>query len=491
MQGDLDGSRPKLAENGDNMRKGIVLMLALAIIGAAFLALPSNVSAQAEVPVWNIGDGWYFGNTADFSEMQAEIDQGLQDLPPGFDADINVAGGVGVYFGVEVVDDDVIVNGYTCYQVDINGAVGVDFGLDASVDGTYSEQGISIDVDAEGNAIIVGEANLLISLFFTADTARKLVKGELEFTAEANVEVSVDAIVDFDMGGFEGLEGFNTSQRYDVSADISAEATNVRITGSVMFDPPLDFFEFPIYEHDVWWVPESGTEITTTWAAQGTIDVSADITGIPNEPDVHEHETLNLATEIGSGSDSYTVQSWEQVRFECVAVYGNNYIVETSTGEFMNFFDWGGTRQYEDYLDMLPVDDMLPSNAGVQYNADEGFVTGLSIDGEVQTATSDKATVDNFVAEPLDYVEGHGSVGEGGAALGALLLIGIIAIVVIFVVVVIVVSKRKKSGPEDIYGAQQQPPPYQPPPQYPPQQSPPPPQQPPYQPPPPPPPEGQ
>ena len=489
MQGDLDGSRPKLAENGDNMRKGIVLMLALAIIGAAFLALPANVSAQAEVPVWNIGDGWYFGNTADFSEMQAEIDQGLQDLPPGFDADINVAGGVGVYFGVEVVDDDVVVNGYTCYQVDINGAVGIDFGIEADISGSVTEDVMSIDVDASGNGFIVGEANLDGSLYFTVDELA-FTKGEFTLTAEAEAAVTIDAFVDMhmDMTGFGGeVQDLTT----DINADVSLLVQNVNLQGSVECDPPLDFFNFPIYEYDSWYLPESGTDITTTWSAQGTIDVSADITGIPNEPEVHEHETRDLAVEIGSGTETYLTGYYDQVYLECVAVYGNNYIIETSTGEFFNYIDWG-TKQYGiDYLDMLPVDDLVPEKAGIQYSSDSGFVTGVSADGEVQTSTTDKATVDNFIAEPLDYVEGHGSVGEGGAVLGALLLIGIIAIVVIFVVVVIVVSKRKKSGPEDVYGAPQQPPPYQPPPQYPPQQPPPPPQQPPYQPPPPPPPEGQ
>lgn len=497
MQGDLDGSRPKLAENGDKMKKILGLLLALAVAGATLLALPANIAGQAEPLDWVVGTGWYFGETVNFDELQDEIDQGLQDLPPGFTADVNVAGGIGTYLGVEVVSDSAEVNGYTCYQVDIRGAVGVDFGMDASIDGTYSEQGMSIEVDASGNAFIVGEANLLISLFFTADTSRELVKAEAEFTAEANAEVTVDALVDLDLGGLSGIEGFDTNQHFDISVDVTAEAKDVRITGSVLFDPPLDFFDFPIYEGDVWYVPESGTQVTTTWSAQGTIDVTADITGIPNEPDVHESQTLNLATEIGSGTEG-PAYIWDQTRFECVAVYGNNYIIETSTGEFINFFDWGGVRQYgmEDYLGMLPVSDLIPvENVGVQYNADEGFITGLSIDGEVQTATSDEATVNTFADDPLGEVQattgGHGSVGEGGAALGALLLIGIIVIVVIFVVVIIVVSKRKKPGPEDVYGAPQQPPPYQPPPQYPPQQPPPPPQQPPYQPPPPPPPQGQ
>jgi len=469
------------------MKKILGLLLALAMAGAAILALPANVAGQAEPLDWVVGTGWYFGETVNFDELQDEIDQGLQDLPPGFTTDVNVAGGVGTYFGVEVVSDSADVNGYTCYQVDISGAVGVDFGLAASVDGTYSDQGMSIDVDASGSAIIVGEANLLISLFFTADTSRELVKAEAEFTADAEAEVSVDALVDMDLGGLSGIEGFDTSQHFDVKADITAEAKGIRITGSILFDPPLDFFDFPIYEGDVWYVPESGTQVTTTWSAQGTIDVTADITGIPNEPDVHERETINLATEIGSGTDG-PMYIWDQTMFECVAVYGNNYIIETSTGEFINFFDWGGTRQYGmDYMDMLPIDDVLPSNAGVQYNADEGFITGLTIDGEVQTATSDATTVDTFTADPLGEVQevtgGHGSVGDASSGLLPLLILGIIVVVVVLVVVAMMANKGKKKKQGEMYGAPpppqpqpyQQPPPPEQPPQYPPQQPPPPP----------------
>jgi hypothetical protein len=472
----------------DKMKKILGLLLALALAGAALLALPANVTGQAEPLDWVVGTGWYFGETVNFDELQDEIDQGLQDLPPGFRADVNVAGGVGTYLGIEVVDDDADANGYTCYQVDISGAVGVDFGLDASVDGTYSDQGMSIDVDASGNAFVVGEANLLISLFFTADTSRELVKIDAQFTAEANAELSVDALVDLDMGGFGGIEGFDTNQHFDVKADVTAEAKNVVITGSILFDPPLDFFDFPIYEGDVWWVPESGTQVTTTYSAQGTVEITADVTGIPNEPDVHETESMNLAVEIGSGTDGPNYV-WQQTMFECVAVYGNNYIIETSAGDFINFFDWGGVRQYGvDYLDLLPVDDMIPvENAGVQYNADEGFITGLSIDGEVQTTTSDEATVDNFAADPLGEVQGttggHGSVGEGGGGLLPLLILAIIVIVVVLVVVAMMANKGKKKNQGDMYGAPppqqpapyQQPPPPQQPPQYPPQQPPPPP----------------
>jgi hypothetical protein len=283
--------------------------------------------------------------------------------------------------------------------------------------------------------------------------------------------------------------GGSESMTADINADISLDIDQVSFTGSIECDPPISIFDFPIYEYDTWWVPEEETTITTNWNAQGTIDMSADITGIPDEPDVHEHETVNLAVEIGSGSESLTINHWDGVQLECVAVYGNNYIIEVGTGQFIDYVDWG-TRQYGiDYMDMLPVDEVMPENAGVQYNADSGFIDGMTMDGEVMTTTTNKAQVDSFSADPLSNIESHGSVGEGGA-LGILLIVGIIVIVVVFVVVLVVVTRRKKTPLDQMYGAQQ---PYQQPPPQPPQeqyqQPPPPPQQ--QQPPPPPPPSGQ
>jgi hypothetical protein len=281
--------------------------------------------------------------------------------------------------------------------------------------------------------------------------------------------------------------GESQSMSADINADVNVDVNQASFTGAIEFDPPLNLFDFPIYEGDTWLVPEDQTTITTSWNAQGTVETNVDVTGIPDSPDVHEHETVNLAVEIGSGTESYTTDYWDQVQLECVAVYGNNYIIEIGTGYFIDYVDWGARQYGIDYMDMLPVDDVMPENAGVQYNADSGFVDGMTMDGEVMTSTTDKATVDSFSNDPLSNIEGHGSVGEGGA-LGALLIIGIIIIVVVFVVVLVVVSRRKKTPPQQMYGAQQ---PYQqPPPQYPPQDQhhqppPPPPQQ---QPPPPPPP---
>ena len=474
------------------MRKGIVLMLALAIIGAAFLALPANVSAEAQVPVWNIGDGWYFGNTADFSEMQAEIDQELNSAItqyPGFDANVDVSGGIGLYMGVEVLSDSESVNDKTCYWVKLTGALGIDFSIDISVDGTtdqsYGGMSIHLSVDGSADALVTGEATLDGNLYFTVDELA-FVKGDITYTM--NVDAQINANVDIQMST-TGLE-YNQNIDTTIVADISLNVNEVQITGSIECNPPIDVFDFPINEYESWYVPEEYTDVTTSLSGSGTIITDAVITGLtgvyPGLTDVNEHQTVNIAEEMGTQGGITPI--YDMVMFTCIASDGTNYIIETDTGEIINYIDIPGTRQFG----LNPADfveDIAPS-AGFQYNENDGFVTGMTMNGQVETQTVTKADVETFVADPKGEVIAETGGASTGAALGALLLIGIIVIVVIFVVVIIVVSKRKKSGPEDVYGAQQ-PPPYQPPPQYPPQQPPPPPQQPPYQPPPPPPPEGQ
>lgn len=480
-------------------------MLAAFMIGAALLgALSVNVSAQAQLPVWEVGDGWYFGETVDFTDLQEEIDAGLSEIPPGFTADVNVAGGIGIYAGIEVVSDSVDVNGYTCYQVDIDGAIGIDFGLEASVDGSMNEDFMSIDIDASGNAVVEGEANLDGSLFFTVDDLA-FVKGTFTFTADATATASIDADVKMNMA----FGGQSESIDAHIVGDASVEVNNVVLTGSLEFDPPIDFFDFPIHLGDMWNVPTSDTDVTGTWSGIGTIVARADITGIsdmdPMAEDVHESETIDLATEIGSHTvDAILDSTWDAVTLRCVAVIDDTYyIIETDTADIFAYTDFG-TRQFGGInpLDMLPIDDVMPETAGVQYSANDGFINGVSVDGEVMTSTTDKATVDTFTSAPLEEVQeetgGHGDVGTGGSGILPLLFIGIILIVVILVIVAVVATRGKKKGPEQMYGApqqqqpyQQQPPPEQPqqPPQDQPQQPPPeyPPEQPPEQPPPPPP----
>ncbi len=440
---------------GDEMKKTIGLTLAALMFGAVFLgALSINVSADAELPVWQVGDGWWFENTVDFSELQQEIDAGMAELPPGFNADITVGGGIGIYFGVEVVDTAYEYNGYNCYKVDFTGAVGIDFGLEASVNGEITEELLSLEIDATGQLVIVGEANLVGSLYFTVDELA-LAGGDFTLTVEATGDLLVDAYINIFMDT-SGFGGQVISEEANIDVDASVAVENVLITGSLELDPPIDFLDFPIFEGDEWEVPEQDTDWIASLVGSGTITVDADVTGIPEQPPIHEHEVIDLGVEIGTNTESGVFDNFYARGLRCVAVYGDNYIIETDIGNFFNYYDWG-TRQYGiDPLDY--VGDVIPSSAGVQYSASEGFITGVTVDGEVMTEASDKASVEGAAADPLGKVQeetgGHGSVGERGGIF-TLLLIGIIVIVLVLVLVAVIAGRRKKQGPEEMYGAQQ------------------------------------
>jgi|GEM_PF-5486387 len=446
----------------------------------------------AQLPVWNVGDGWWFGKTWDFDAMQAEIDANLNEAIaqlPGFNADATVAGGVGLYFGVEVVDDAFNLNGVDCYKVDFDGALGIDFGLDAYVKGSMNEEGISIRIDASGNAVVVAEASLVGSLYFTVDQLA-FAKGEFTLTADGTADVDLD--VDFDMSYDLGAWG-SESMSGHIVADAHGEIDNAQLSGALEFDPAIDFFDFPIYLGDTWNVPHTSTDVTGTWSGSGTISWEVDVTGMrdidPSAQDIHESDSVDLAQEIGSGSVDDIIEMWQAVGLRCTQVIDDRwYIIEADTGEIFGYFDFPGTKQYGiDPMDM--IGDVAPQDAGVQFDTTEGFVTGMTMDGEVMTEASDKASVESFASDPLGEVQedtgGHGSVGTGaGGGIMVLLILGIIVIVVVLVVVMVIVGRRKKTPPQQqMYGAppyqQQQ---YQ---QPPPQQQPPPPQQ--EQPPPPPP----
>jgi hypothetical protein len=465
------------------MKKAIGIVLAALMIGTTFFAVvPFTVSAQANVPVWQVGDGWYFGKTWDFSEMQEKIDQELNSAIgeyPGFEANVDVAGGVGLYLGAEVVADDVSVNGYDCYHVQLTGALGVDFGLDATIQGSMTNEYMDINIDAEAHATATGEATLDGNFYFTVDEMA-FAKADITFNMDADIQAQITA--DIQMSASYGE--YNQDIDANIDGDISVVVNGAQVTGAIECDPPIDIFDFPIYEGDYWAVPDADTDVTASLTGAGTIAIDAVITGIsgidPSAEDVDEHQTINLADEIGSQSGSDTIfygTTW----FECIASDGTNYIIETDTGALIDYIDFPGTRQFGiDPTDL--IGDAMPS-AGLQYNEDEGFVTGMSMDGEVETAATDKATVENFATDPQGQVTsetgGAGGVGgaSGGGSLLAIILILVIVIVVVFVVLAMVL--RRKKGPEQMYGAPppgqqpyypqqqqyQQPPPQQQPPQ--------------------------
>ena len=440
----------------------------------------------AQLPEWNIGNGWSFGNVVDFEEeFKDEIDQGLAEIKAqGFDANVDVSGGLGVYFGVEVVDDDKQVNGYECYDVHVKGGIGIDFSLEADVKGSMDLYGTIISIDGDGSVYAVGEAILDGHVYYTVDNLA-ITKIDLKITAELEAEAHVDATMTTN----------DVAQR--VKMDAAIDIVDAEITFQLSFDPPVDMFQFPVKEGDVWYVPHTDTTVSGVLNAKGT--VTTEISGsVPGEPPLDDKQTINLATEIGDNNFSEVVPGGpggyddyynfvSGTRFECTQLIGDNiYIIETSAGDAMALFDFG-TRQ--DVTDFLPIDSITEANAGVQYDANSGFITGATMNGEVVTDQVTMDEVESFVANPQGEVADEtGGRADSGGLIGLLLLL-MIVIVVVVVVVVLAGRNKKPQQPQQQYQDPQQPqyyqeqppPPPQPPQQYPPQDQQPPPPPPPQQ----------
>ena len=353
-------------------------------------------------------------------------------------------------------------------------------GLEASVDGTVSEGGYSVSVDGSGSGYLEFEANLDGHIYLTVDELA-IAKIELTITAEGHGEASLDA--DY------SLEG--VSQK--ITADATVDIEDVQIDFDLAFDPPLDVYQFPMWEGKEWYLPGYDTDVSGSLDAQGTVtyDVYA---AVPGETPVDESETTNLATEIGNNDFFETIPGGEYdywdggggALFTCAYASGDIFIIETDMGNAFSSMNFG-TRQ-----GIPDVNSMVPST-GIQYNGQTGMITGMTMDGELMTEEVTEEEVEDFAEDPLKEVAsvtgGHSS-GLDAGLLG-IILIGVIVIVV--VVVVVVMLTKKKTPPAQQYPQQpyQQPPP--PPPEYQPQQDPH--QQPPadqyQQPPPPPPPPGQ
>jgi hypothetical protein len=463
--------------------------------GAYFVGGPDYVDGQplATLPTLNVGDSAYFGGVKDIGEeFKPQIDEALEEIEGyGIDVKYDISGGAGAFFGWEIASNNADIDGNTCYDIALMGAVAIDIGIEGSVDGDIEEGGYSISVDGSADGFVTFEATLDGHLYLTVDELA-IAKLTLTLTAEGEFELNADVSASM---GVESMDA-------DISASGAIEDAEMNF--QLTFDPPLDIFQFGtgsgstegIYEGKQWYVPGEDTLAEGSVTASGTVtyDVQATITG---EDPVNEADTINIGDEVGNPTFSETIPGGESddwyggggVMFECTHAAGNIFIIETAMGDAFGMIGtdlpFPGTRQFSDPTEMMPM-------TGLQLQKD-GLVTGMTMGGEAMTETATKAEVESFSEDPLGEVTAETGGHSGG--LGSMLIIILVVVVVIVVVVVVLmVVMRKKTPPPQQYppqqpmygpqpGYEQPPPQYQPQQQYPPQQG--------QYPPPPPPPPGQ
>ena len=263
---------------------------------AMILSAATPVLAQgANAPTLTVGDSAYFGTIMDIGEeYKAEIDEALAEIENmGVDVNYDVNGGAGMYFGWEVKSNSADVNGVTCYDIALMGAVGVDFGIDASVDGTVTEEGYTMTMDGGGDATLKFEATLDGHLYLTVDELA-VAKIQLTLKADGRFNADIDASV--------SASGMNM----DVTAKATATIDKVQFDLTVEFDPPIDIYDFPINQGDEWYVPAQETAVSGSYSATGTVTYDVEAT-MPGEDPIDKSATTNLATEIGSGTIDETI----------------------------------------------------------------------------------------------------------------------------------------------------------------------------------------
>lgn len=418
--------------------------------GELYVGGTSYVSGdpEATLPTMTVGDGVYWGGVKDIgAEIEDDLDTALADFEDmGFDVSYDINGGIGAYFGIEVAGDSSDINGVTCYDIAITGAIAIDVGFTARVDGTVTDPSFgTVSVDGSGNGFVEVEMNLDGHMYLTVDELA-LAKIDLTFTAEGQGEIHLDA--DMSMQG--------TSQ--SIRADAEMSINDVQIDFDLAFDPPLDIYQFPMWEGKEWYVPGYDTDVSGSLVAQGTITHDYTVT-VPGEPTDSDSGTTNLATEIGTNNffetipggapDVYDWYGGGGTLFTCIYASGNIFIIETEMGSAFGY----GTRQ-----GIPDVESMIPST-GFQFNKETGLITGMTMDGELMTSEVTAAAVEDFAEDPLAEVKSETGGHDAGSGLLGILLIGVIVIVVI---VIVVVMLTKKKAPPQQYPPQQydqQPPP--------------------------------
>jgi len=449
----MNGNGKKSKEGVTNMKRSI--MVTIALLSSMFVALvpasaPGNV---IEKPDWNVGDSWSMGKTVDLSQYEQEIQTALEQLGEG--NSMEMSGGVGYYQTMKVVNDDYMIDNVKHYRLSIKAAFGANIEIDMTM---------SMDDDFTGPMSMNGWITAVIDVW---------IDGYAYFTIEDLAIKKVELVIKADMKIEAEME--MTQSGMTQSMTILMEASSLEIEFDVEFIPAIDIFDFPIEDGETWWIPEVDTEMDMSMYFDGSIKMKMSSGGLTLE------ETLDLSDPM------YQIDSTTII---------DKHSIELTAAKSGSHYDIGiGTESLP--MDFLPIDDIvpiaipeIPFEMTLQYNPEKGFVEGVGTgeDGGLALEPVSESDVDAFYADPSGSVPGPG--------LGLwliLLIILIVAVVVIVIAAVLVRRRRRKRQAEGVYGPPGAPPqpgvqPYPPQQPLPPPQAPPPQQ--PYPPPPPPPPSG-
>jgi hypothetical protein len=524
------------------MKKGIVILICLAL---GFLAIATQISVSAavvensDVPVWEVGDQWCMGyeDTLDESDMDDEF--GNEFFEP---SKLVFDGKMGYYRALTVEDDDAVVTvgetDYTCYDVyyeeyiamsvRMEVAMSIDFADIMEQFGSEfdtSEVDLSAYEDMSMSMMMSGymwyDLEITGHIFYTVEDLA-VAKGSFDFLLNSDVNYLYDVSYSGEL--FEGMfeDEYDYSTRAQTNGDtyddypeentkVSSDETRMYYTikqtitdwsasYDILYNPPLNLFDFPIYQYDDWETYSEMTIILNHLSGTISYDMMMDDGYGTPESDKGTNvigEGMSFPQTYGPESVDYSFRcsdieykrDTDGTETECYLIepdywYYWDYYEDESMS---NYWDVGaymsmdmedpsviGSEEIEGYDQANPIDMMARSENWYSFDS-SNFVAALppeaeesdmfgGEEGELEAQTYSEVTTFNEItrndikADYEDYKASSKDSSSGDDDAGWLFWVFIIAIIVVVILIaVIFVWTRNRKRQQAYYQQPQQP----------------------------------
>lgn len=262
-------------------------------------------------PTWKVGDSWSMGETIDLSDMGEDMKKSFEWM----DAKINrfeYKGEIGVYQSAKVIKDNAEITigstTYKCYEVSFEQYVGMAMSIyidleiempdysdyeddDWDDDEYYTTRASTSALDSYSSmkmrqkAYVWLKADLTGSIYYTVDELA-VAKGMFEMKMDGNMDMDITA----------SMEGEGT-----ISMDMKYDFDNIYAKYDVVYDPPLDIFNFPIEPDESWSASSKMTQ--TLHEMTGKLSYSMSMVS-PDYPSTSMDDEIDFSNEI-STPDTY------------------------------------------------------------------------------------------------------------------------------------------------------------------------------------------
>jgi hypothetical protein len=317
------------------------------------------------------------------------------------------------------MDTDVKARGYAYVEMDITGEM---FWVEdtLALASTTFEVAPMLDIDLSAEMGMDMQMNMADSnsdeYYYEEDD---YYYGEEEYYGDEDEYYEDDVYDDDYYGGFENMEG-------GIEADLAVKTTDAGMSFGTTYDPPLDMFDFPIYDGETW---ESCSDVTTEYrSASGKITYDVHVKPWGDFGDMMDMEEMDMSVTEDLGSSFETSSATEEVCYSFFADFdpegapsGLEDLWEI-TGE-EDFYEDGGFYEDEDSIaalsglgllgiadstDLAGFDPVSSMAGSVNfYDPDQKFFVASGMDeiGQLESLDSLGALAGTDTGSPLDYTD--------------------------------------------------------------------------------------